>query len=141
TPYWASASLTNGTGPGTEACLAELVAIANGQCVTIWSLRVSSDGSSLWLAADGENGPIELLRTDIAWSASAHCLALDYGTNGTALFIDGQLVAQGAATPAVPSDILELAVGSSVAGTEPAEGAFDEVCSLAASRRQTVALT
>jgi len=89
--------------------LADLLAIGNGQAVLCWSLQLSSDGSTLSLFSQTDNGPVELLSTNIAWQAgAAYCVGLNYGTNGTALFLDGQVVAQGAATLPIPAGSAEL---------------------------------
>jgi hypothetical protein len=71
-------------------------------------------------------GPVQLLAAPIAWTANqAHQVCLDYGVQ-TALFIDGQLAAQGAATVAIPLSVGKLVFGSDLAGDEVAGGAIDE---------------
>ena len=126
-PYWSSASLTNGTGPGTYARLAELVATSGDQSAVCWWLQLSPDGSSLSLIGQSDSGPVELLSSGIAWPANVyHHITLDYGPQGTALFIDGTLAAQGAGTPAIPPALAALVLGSTSTGTATPGGDFDE---------------
>src|SRR5947209_4119861 len=83
TPHWSSASITNGTGPGNNARLAELLAVGTNpsNAVSIWSLQIVPDGSAVSLVSESDSGPLELLRADIAWAAqSTHCIALNFGT-------------------------------------------------------------
>ena len=93
----------------------------------VWSLQISSDGTVLQLLGYSDSGPVQVLAAPIAWPAHQyHCVALDYGPQGTALFIDGQMAAQGGGTLAIPLSVGALVLGSSIAGTETAHGAFDE---------------
>ena len=73
------------------------------------------------------SGPIELLRADIAWTPSAHCLALNFGPDGTALFVDGALAAKGTGTLAVPPNLAGLVLGSTWTGNASAEADLDEI--------------
>ena len=135
-PDWSSVSVTNGTGPGMDVPLLEWTAVAYNQATVIWSLEVSADGSLLALLKPGNGGPVALLTNGISWQAGQwHLLTLDYGTSGTALFVDGDLVAQGAGTPSVSLAAAQLSVGSTIAGAIPAEGDFDEFSSF--GRAQT----
>jgi len=130
TAGWTSSTLS-GTGPGATARLADLLAVGtNGESLLCWSLRVSSDGSTISLLAQSDSGTTTLLTTNIGWQAgTAHNLALNYGTNGTQLFLDGALAAEGSATVNLPAGNAALVLGSSLAGSDPAHGSFDEVYS------------
>lgn len=127
TPYWSSLSLA-GTGPGASATLAEMVASDGKDAVVVWSLQATPDGSALVLLAHGDAGAVELLRADIAWAQTAHCIALNFGPDGSALFVDGALVAKGGATLAVPSKVAGLVFGSAWTGNASAEGDLEEIC-------------
>ncbi len=82
---------------------------------------------SLSLIGQSDSGPVELLSAGIAWQANVyHHLALDYGPEGTALFIDGTLAAQGAGTLAIPPALAALVLGSTSTGTATPGGDFDE---------------
>ena len=127
-PDWSSVSVTNGTGPGMDVPLLEWTAVAYNQATVVWSLEVSADGSLLALLRPGNGGPVALLTNGIIWQAGqSHLLTLDYGTSGTALFVDGELVAQGVGTPSVSPAAAQLSVGSTVTGALPAESDFDEL--------------
>lgn len=118
-PYWSS-----GLGPGADAHLVELNADS-----AHWSLAISPDGSTISLVGSSDGTYAELLKAEIAWEAGQwHLLALNYGPKGSALFIDAKLVAEGAGVTAVAPRAAALTIGSTLAGTETAEGEFDEVC-------------
>ena len=124
-PYWSS-----GTGSGTVARLVELVAVGRGQSAVIWSLQASADGTGLHLLGSSDNGPVELLSTEINWRADqSHLITLDYSPNGTTLFIDGAQAATGTGTLAIPPNIGVLVLGSTFLGENAAEGDFDELYS------------
>jgi hypothetical protein len=90
-------------------------------------LQVSADGSTISLIGQNDSGPALLLQTNIAWTAgAAHCVILNFGTN-TELYLDGELAAQGLATPVVPAGMAYLSLGSSISGGEPAQAGLDEV--------------
>jgi hypothetical protein len=126
-PYSSSATVPGGTGPGAAAHLVDLVATGDAGTVLCWSLQMSADGSALQLVGEADSGPVELLAAPLAWPAyQAHLIALDYSPVGTALFLDGQLAAQGAGTLAIPPSAGALVLGSSFAGADTADGALDE---------------
>jgi len=132
TPYWSSAAVTNGTGPGVHARLIELVAVGEKDAAVAWSLQVSEDGSTVSLFGQGESGPEELLSAEIAWDADTpHCVLLNYGPDGTQLFLDGELAAEGKGTVTLPPSVAGLIVGSTLVGTDTVEGYVDEVYAFA----------
>jgi hypothetical protein len=129
-PHWGS-SPTNGSGPGYNAQLLQLVATGSGPSVLIWSLQTSSDGSALELIQQSDSGPVTLLSAGINWSSNEfHQIALDYATNGTTLFLDGSNAATGSGILGVPPASAELVLGSDAAGDNAADAEFDEFFSL-----------
>jgi hypothetical protein len=125
---WSSMTQTNGAGPGAVATLLELDAIGKNESANIWTLTINPAGTALSLVAQSDDNPALLLQTEISWQANqSHLIVLDYGPKETALFIDGQLVAQGAGTLAVPPQLAALFVGSSLTGKSVAGGDFDEL--------------
>jgi hypothetical protein len=73
-----------------------------------------------------------LLKADIAWqSGQWHLVSLNYGPKGTALWIDGDFVAEGAGVSAAEPANAGLVAGSTVAGTDTFGGEFDEICTFA----------
>jgi alpha-tubulin suppressor-like RCC1 family protein len=126
-PWFSSSSVAGGAGPGTTARLADLDATSGGGTVECWSLQISADGTTLQLIGNSDSGPVQLLSTLIAWQANqSHLIELNYTPQGTTLFVDGQLAAQGAGTVAIPPAVGALVLGSSISGTETADGALDE---------------
>jgi hypothetical protein len=131
-PYWSSATQPGGAGPGHYARLLEFAAAGNGQTAVVWSLLVAPDGSAIHLVAEAHSNPVSLLKAEIDWRAGEwHLVTLNHGVKETALSIDDELVAEGAGTLAVRPTVGALVVGSTLGGTEVAEGEFDEVCSFA----------
>jgi alpha-tubulin suppressor-like RCC1 family protein len=72
-----------------------------------------------------------VLQTPISWqSGASHCVILDYNHgNGTALFLDGVLAAQGGGVPPVPVSLGQLVLGSTIFGTNTAGADIDEFSS------------
>jgi hypothetical protein len=126
-PYWASQSQPNGTGPGTNATLLELDAAGGGQMAFAWSLQTSADGNTLNLIAQTVNGIEAAIQSQITWQAGQyHCLVLDFSPQGTALFLDGMPLAQGAGLPSIPCSVAQLAIGSTYSGANPAGADIEE---------------
>src|ERR1051326_630114 len=108
-PYWSSASLENGAGPGVDGRLIEMLGASGSKFGDSWSLRVTPDGSVLYLVGQSDAGPALLLKAPIAWEAGYwHLVTLDYGPKGTALFLDGELSAEGAGTLPVPPSVAQV---------------------------------
>jgi len=128
-PAWASQS-ANGTGPETNAVLIEFDASSAGETAFAWALEVSADGNTLALVAPTASEIETLLQSQISWQTNeSHCIALDFSTNGSELYVDGQPVAQSVPLPSVPPSIGELTLGSTISGSNPTEGILDEVYS------------
>ena len=74
-------------------------------------------------------GDITLLTAPISWQAGQwHLISLGYGPSATRLMIDNQMkVAHGWGTLEISPDVVELALGSSLSGNNPADGDFDEL--------------
>jgi hypothetical protein len=124
-PYW-----TSGTGTGAAATLLELDAVSGGQAACAWSLQVSADGTTLELFTQTGAGAQEVLQAPIAWQAgTSHNIVLDVGPQGTALFLDGALAAQGAGLVSIPPSVGQLVLGSALSGTNAAGADFEEFCS------------
>jgi hypothetical protein len=131
-PYWSSAAITNGTGPGVEARLLEWIVVGNNKAAISWALSINADGSKVSLREDPGGGDTVLLEADLAWRADQwHCLTLNYGPKETALLIDGVLVSTGSGVASVSPAAAGLIVGSTLLGANAAEGEFDELCTFA----------
>jgi hypothetical protein len=126
-PYWSS-----GSGPGVDGRLIEVVAAGGREFL---SLRVAPDGSVVYLVGQSDAGHGLLLKAPLAWETGQwHLVALDYGPKGTALFLDGELAAEGAGTLAAPPSVAQVVVGSTWAGTDTPGCEFDELAFFGRSR-------
>jgi hypothetical protein len=121
-PFWSS-----GTGPGAIATILELDGVSGGQDFLDWTLQVSADGTTLYLISPDGAGSQQILQASIAWQAGEwHCLILNYGLAGTALYIDGIPVAQGSGLMPIARSVGRLVLGSTISGTLTAGGDVDE---------------
>ena len=69
----------------------------------------------------------EVLQAPIAWQAgTSHNAVLDFGPQGTALFLDGALAAQGPGVVSIPPSVGQLVLGSAISGANTAAADFDE---------------
>ena len=126
-PYWSSESEMNGTGPGATATVLELDAVSGAESALAWSLQISGDGNTLGLFAETASGLQQVLQSQIAWQAGeSHLLALDYSPQGTTLYVDGSVAAQGFGLPSIPPSAGQLVIGSTLAGNNAAGSDFDE---------------
>ena len=127
-PDWSSVTPAGGAGPGVVATLLELDAIGKNDSANAWSILINPEGTLLSLVAQSDSHPTLLLQTEITWAANqSHLIALEYNSKETVLYLDGQIVAQGAGVSAVPADLAALIVGSSLTGRAVAGGDFDEL--------------
>ena len=125
---WSSVTSADGTGPGATATLLEVDAIGKNDSANAWAILINPEGTLLSLVAQSDSHPTLLLQTEISWAANqSHLIALEYNSMETVLYLDGQIVAQGAGVPTVPTDLAALIVGSSLTGRAVAGGDFDEL--------------
>jgi hypothetical protein len=127
--WWVNLS---GASNGTPATLLEMDAVSGIGSAYAWSLQVSSDGNALQLLTQTDSGAQEVLQAAISWPVGTyHNIVLDFGAQGTALFLDGALAAQGAGVASVPLSVGQLVLGSTLAGTDTAGADFEEFYSFA----------
>jgi hypothetical protein len=94
-PAWSSASL-GGKGPGVWGRLVEVGEWTKDASGAWWSLYFNEDGSALFFSAQANGQGADFLKAPIAWRTDEwHQITLTYSTNGCALYLDGQLAAQG----------------------------------------------
>ncbi|HEX5221850.1 MAG TPA: LamG-like jellyroll fold domain-containing protein [Verrucomicrobiae bacterium] len=129
--FWYRPDYSSGVGPGQTATLLALTAI-NGQTeLNWWSLVVTPDGNEVHLVCPTENGPQSCLQIEINWEAGGwYLVTLGFTPTNSALFIDDQLAAVGPGLETVPKELapyVTLAVGSTAAGTLPAQGQIEEL--------------
>ena len=138
-PDWSSASV-GGNGPGHWGRLIEMgdndPDLSNNSWMTDstsgwWALYLSPDGTQLWFGTSTNGGGMANLSANISWVSNEwYQIALTYSPAGSALYVDGQLLANGAGVTYYPGTN-ELAngfrMGSDLSGSDQAEGAFDEL--------------
>ncbi len=129
-PDWSSAN-AGGSGPGTWGRLVEMgsynPAFTNGW----WGLYLSPDGTQLLFGTSANGGGMTNLTAIVSWYSNEwYQIALTYSSTGSALYVDGQLLANGAGVTYFPNaDELTdgFRIGSDQDGNDQAAGAFDEL--------------
>ncbi len=129
-PDWSSAG-TGGTGPGTWGRLFEMGSYNSAFTNGWWGLYLSPDGTQLLFGTSTNGSGMTNLSANISWYSSEwYQIALTYSPTGSALYVDGQLLANGAGVTCVPN-LNELTngfrIGSDQGGDNQAGGAFDEL--------------
>ena len=138
-PDWSSANV-GGNGPGGWGRLIEMgdnnpdlstnswtLDSTNGW----WALYLSPDGTQLSFSTSTNGGGMTNLSANVAWFSNEwYQITLTYSPTDSALYVDGQLLANGAGVTYYPNTN-ELAngfrIGSDENGKNQAEGAFDEL--------------
>jgi alpha-tubulin suppressor-like RCC1 family protein len=129
-PGWSSTNV-GGNGPGAWGRLIEMgnynPAFTNGW----WSLYLSPDGSQLLFGTSTNGNGMTNLSATISWYSNEwYQVALTYSPTGSALYVDGQLLANGAGVLCFPNageSASGFRIGSDQDGNNQAAGAFDEL--------------
>ncbi|HEX7618587.1 MAG TPA: LamG-like jellyroll fold domain-containing protein, partial [Verrucomicrobiae bacterium] len=129
-PDWSSTN-AGGTGPGTCGRLIEIgdynPAFTNGG----WALCLNPNGTQLLFGTSTNGGGMTNLAAVISWHSNEwHQIALTYSPTGSALFVDGQLLANGSGVTCFPNADEQtngFRLGSDRNGNNRAGGAFDEL--------------
>ena len=138
-PDWSSANV-GGSGPGSWGRLLEmggndsdlstsswLAYSTNGW----WALYLSPDGNQLLFGTSTNGGGMTNLTAIVSWYSNEwYQIALTYSPTGSALYVDGRLLANGAGVTCFPNAgelISGFRIGSDQNGNNQAAGAFDEL--------------
>jgi len=129
-PDWRSASV-GGNGPGTWGRLIEMgsynPAFTNGW----WGLYLSPDGTQLLFGTSTNGGGMTNLTASISWYSNEwYQIVLTCSPARSALYVDGQLLANGAGVSYFPNAgelTTGFRIGSDQDGNNQAAGAFDEL--------------
>ena len=125
--FWVLPTWSSGAGTGAAAVLLEMDAASGGGTACAWSLQVSADGGTVELFTQSGAGLQEVLQAPISWLAGTpHNIVLDYGPQGTSLFLDGVLAAQGTGLASVLPSAGQLVLGSALSGANTAGADFEE---------------
>ncbi len=134
-PYWSSAS-AGGKGPGAFGRLVELGAWSGDARYGWWSLYFDPAGDTIQFSGQGAGAGADYLQAEIAWQAGRwYQVALAYSPKACALYVDGELAAQGEGVTLWPGEKAVAAhgfsVGSDSGGGNLAQGEFDEFTTMA----------
>ena len=129
-PDWNSTD-AGGDGPGSWGRLIELGNYDPALTNAWWALYLSPDGTHLSFGTSTSGGGGTNLIGNISWHSNEwYQIALTYSPTGSSLYLDGQLLANGAGVTAF-SNTDELTtsfrMGSDGDGNNQARGAFDEL--------------
>lgn len=128
--FWVQPSFSSvpaGTGPGATARLLDFAAFDGSSVLELWHLDIDAAGTNIALIAESDTGPVELLSAAINWEAGvSYCVGLNYGTNGSSLFLNNALVTTGPPTVYVLPKFCVVTIGSALDGSMPAQSALDE---------------
>ena len=129
-PNWSSAD-QGGDGPESFGRLIEAGDYNPVFADNWWSLYFSPDGSQLLFATSTSGVGMTNLTASISWSEGEwYEIALTYSPTGSALYVNGQLLASGAGVNCSPNaDVLNqnFRIGSDQDGGSQAHGTFDEL--------------
>ena len=79
------------------ARLVELITADGKSGGVAWSLYASPDGSALFFSGQTEQGSADLVKAGVAFEAGRwYLIALTYGPKWSALYVNGDLVGEGA---------------------------------------------
>ena len=131
-PNW-SASATGSDHPADGGRLLEAGAWSGNQAERAWALEVAAGGMGLSLVAGSGENRVQLWSAPILWqSGEWHLVVLNYNAQGSALYLDGELAASGAALPIMEAGSTPgFCVGSGLLGHHLAQGQFDELTTFA----------
>ena len=119
------------TVPETDGRLITLATLTDNGPLESWSLRISRDGSTIYLVVQRSAGPEIALQASGFQPGIWHLLCLTYSPNATSLLIDGKLAAEGAGISSVDPKTAALVIGSNFVGTETPEAEFEEIFTFA----------
>jgi hypothetical protein len=130
-PAWSSYN-AGGIGPGALGELINVGQWTSGATYGWWSLNVDSAGDNLYFSTQNNAGAgTNYLSVPIAWTTNEwHFIVLDYSSNSTALYIDGNLATNGAGVSILPGTnalASGLYIGSDTNGNSQAHGMFDDI--------------
>lgn len=130
-PNWNSASLDSGTGLGDWGRLIEVGEYTTNAASSWWSLYFSADGNSLNFSGQTNGATTNYLSYPISWDSNTwHFVALTYMRTRSQLYLDGQLVTNGAGVVYLPSsDVVSngFVLGSDSSGIVQVRGQLDRM--------------
>ena len=129
-PDWSSAG-AGGSGPGYWGRLIESGSDNPANSPGWWSLYLNPDGTQLVFTTAGNGQVMTNLSAAISWYSNEwHQIALTYSPAGSALYVDGQQLANGTGVTCFPNAGAladGFRIGCDQSTNNPAGGAFDEL--------------
>ncbi len=129
-PDWTSAN-AGGSGPGAWGRLIEMGDYSSALTNGWWSLFLNANGDQLLFATATNDSCMTNLTANISWQTNVwYQIALTYAPTGSAVYVDGQLLAMGSGVSYLPNanDLVGgFRIGSDQTGSNQAAGAFDEL--------------
>ena len=129
-PDWNSTT-NGGTGPGDWGRLIDVGAYSTNAPSSWWSLYFTPDGNNLCFSSETNGVFTNYLNVPISWDSSTwHLISLTYDQTQSQLYIDGQLVTNGAGVQYLPSASVVsngFFVGSDHTGMQQAHAQIDDL--------------
>lgn len=129
-PLWSSTSV-GGSGPGTAGRLIEVGNYNPSSPNGWWSLYLNSSGNQISFGTATNGSGMTNFSANISWTTNQwHEVVLAFSTNSSALYLDTQLVTNGAGTlyyPGLSVRTNGFRMGSDATGANQANGAFAEL--------------
>jgi hypothetical protein len=130
-PNWSSTS-QGGTGPGEYSRLIEVGTFSTNANIGWWSLYLSPDGSTMYFAAQTNNGTqANFLSAPVSFVSNTwYNIAITYSATNTTLYTNAVAITNGLGVTLYPgSDVLSngFFVGSASDGTAQFHGMIDDL--------------
>ncbi len=130
-PDWTSAKL-GGTGPGVYGRLIEVGSFSDKPPYPgVWVLNLTPDGNQISFCVETNDRAATLLLGDIGWKSNTwHEIVFSYNAEETRLEVDAAQPVFGGGMAFIPGPEVRASgfrIGSTLGGSQPAGGAFDEV--------------
>jgi hypothetical protein len=130
-PNWASTN-EGGSGPGDMGQLLSVGEWTADASYGYWGISIDAAGANLSFSAQGSDGSeTNYFTVPIDWNSNYwHQIAVTYSPTGSALYLDGNFVTNGAGVSIVPDTSVStngFYVGSDTTGFQQAHGMFDDL--------------
>jgi hypothetical protein len=128
---WFLADWNSGHGPGDSGRLIDVGAYSTSNPSSWWSLYFNPGGTNLYFSSETNGVFTNYLSVPISWASNNwHLVDLAYSSSGSQLYLDGQLMTNGAGSlyqPSLAAFTNGFFVGSDVTGTNQMRGQMDNL--------------
>jgi hypothetical protein len=128
---WFLPDWNSGHGPGDSGRLIDVGANSTNHLSSWWSLYFSPGGTNIYFSSETNGVQTNYLSVPISWASNNwHLIDLTYSTSGSQLYLDGQLMTNGAGSayqPSLAAFTNGFFVGSDVTGTQQMRGLMDNL--------------